>query len=204
MPDRFWLLNETGVESTDWRSKGAEVGGGESKVWKSSCVEGDRAKAQGSLETCPVMWRNLEPHISVHANWQVGDFCFLHGSSQGAGGEEAGGKATQVRGWAGREGWEDTGTRGQGGCPSREAGTGVGSSDQATPLPHQVLARLPADLATKTRPRALEKVTPGIPGPEQTLRESYLQSSAYLAKWLLNHPEQVGNKDQPESTCPLT
>ena len=105
MPDGFWLLKETGVESTDWGSKGAEPGGGASEVWKSSCVGGDRAKARGSLETCLAMWRSLEPHISVHANWQVGDFCFLHESSQGAGGEEAGGKVTQVWGWAGRKGW---------------------------------------------------------------------------------------------------
>lgn len=52
-----------------------------------------------------MMWRSLEPHISAHANWQVRDLYFLHESSQGAGGEEAGGKVTQVWGWAGRQGW---------------------------------------------------------------------------------------------------
>lgn len=105
MPDGFWLLKETGVESTDWGRKGAEPGGGASEVWKSSCVGGDGAKAWGSLETCLAMWRSLEPHISARASWQVGDFCFLHESSQGAGGEEAGGKVTQVWGRAGRKGW---------------------------------------------------------------------------------------------------
>lgn len=97
------------------------VGGGWHRgmeVWKSSCVQGDRAQAQSSLETCLVVKRGLEQHVSIDANWQVGDFCFLRGSSQGAGGEEAGGKATQVWGWTGREGWEDPGMRGQGGHPS--------------------------------------------------------------------------------------
>lgn len=61
------------------------------------------------------MCRGLEPHISVNANWQVRDFCFLHVSSQGAaGGEEAGGKVIQEWEWAERKGWEDTGIRGQG------------------------------------------------------------------------------------------
>lgn len=138
------------------------------------------------------MWRSLESHISVDANWQVGDFCFLYGRSQGAGGEEAGGKVIQVWGWAGRKGWEDTGMRGQEGCPSREAETGVGSSDQATPLAHQVPAGLPVDLSIKTKPRALEQGTPRIPRPEQTLRESVTSnllfiwptcSSAILDRW---------------------
>ena len=132
MPDRFWLLNETGVESTDWRSKGAEVGGGESKVWKSSCVEGDRAKAQGSLETCPVMWRNLEPHISVHANWQVGDFCFLHGSSQ----EQVGRKQVAKRLRCGG---------GQGGRAGRTPGRGAKEAAQVGRLEQvwAVRTRLP-------------------------------------------------------------
>lgn len=65
-----------------------------------------------------MMWRGLEPHIGVDANWQAGYVCFFHGSSQGAGGKEAGGKVTQAWGWAGRKGWEDTGMRGQGGHPS--------------------------------------------------------------------------------------
>lgn len=39
-PDGFWLLNEIGIEGVDWRIKVAEVGRGETKVWKSSCVEG--------------------------------------------------------------------------------------------------------------------------------------------------------------------
>lgn len=75
-----------------------------------------------------------------------------------------------------------------------EAGTGVGSSNQATPP--QVLAGLPVDLSVKARLRALEQVAPGTPGPELTLRERYFQSSAYTAKWPLSHPGQVGNKDQ--------
>ena len=70
----------------EWRSKGAEDGRGESRAGKGSCAEGDRTKAQESLETGRVMWRSLEPHINVDANWQGGDLCFLHGSSQGAGG----------------------------------------------------------------------------------------------------------------------
>lgn len=98
MLDGFWLLNETGVEGADWRNKWVEVGRGETEVWKSSCVEKDRAQAQGSLEPCLVMWRGLEQHIGVDASWQVGDICFLRGSSQGAGGEQAGGKVTQVWG----------------------------------------------------------------------------------------------------------
>lgn len=140
-------------------------------------MQGDRAQAQRSLETCLGMRRGLEQHVSIDANWQVGDFCFLRRSSQGAGGEEAGGKATQVWGWTGREGWEDPGMRGQGGAKEAtqvakgEAGTGVGSSNQATPP--QVLAGLPVDLSVKARLRALEQVAPGIPGPELTLRERY-------------------------------
>lgn len=43
MADGFWLLNETGVERGDWRGKGVEAGRGGTEVWKSSCVEGDRA-----------------------------------------------------------------------------------------------------------------------------------------------------------------
>lgn len=61
IPDGFWLLDETGVEDTDWRSQGSEAGRWETKVWKSSCVERDRTQTQGSLETCLVMWRGLEP-----------------------------------------------------------------------------------------------------------------------------------------------
>ena len=69
MPDGFWLLKETGVESTDWGSKGAEPGGGASEVWKSSCVGGDRAKARGSLETCLAMWRSLGISIIKRTGW---------------------------------------------------------------------------------------------------------------------------------------
>ena len=99
-----------------------------------------------------MMWRSLEPHISAYASWQVGDFCFLHESSQGAGGEEAGGKVTQVWGWAGRQGWGGyPGMRGQGGCPVGRCG----QLRPGSPLPQQVLAGLPADLCTETRPGAL-------------------------------------------------
>lgn len=107
-----------------------------------------------------MMWRGLEQHMGIDANWQVGDFCFLRGSSQGAGGEEAGGKVSQVWGWAGRKGWEKTGMRGQGGTKEAtqvakgEAETGVGSSNQATPP--QILAGMPRDLSVKARLRALE------------------------------------------------
>lgn len=38
--DGFWFFNEIGIEGVDWRIKVAEVGRGEIKVWKSSCVEG--------------------------------------------------------------------------------------------------------------------------------------------------------------------
>lgn len=120
MPDGFLLLSETGAEGVSWRSKGDEVGRGETEVWKSSCVEGDKVQAQGSLRSHLVMWRDLEAHISVDANWQVGDFSLLHGSSQGGDGEEASGKVTQVcwLGGAGRKGREDTEVKGQGGHPS--------------------------------------------------------------------------------------
>lgn len=69
-----------------------------SEIMKSSCVEKDRAQAQGSLEPCLVMWRGLEQHTGVDASWQVADSCFLRGSSQRTGGEQAGGKVTQVWG----------------------------------------------------------------------------------------------------------
>lgn len=60
------------------------------------------------------MWRGLELHRDVDASWQVEDFFSLHGSSQGAGGEEVGGKGTQVCRWVGRKSWEHTGVSGPG------------------------------------------------------------------------------------------
>lgn len=95
IPDGFWLLDETGVEDTDWRSQGSEAGRWETKVWKSSCVERDRTQNSGQFGDLSCDVEGSGTMHGVDANWQVGYFCFFHGSSQEAGGEEAGGKVTQ-------------------------------------------------------------------------------------------------------------
>lgn len=82
MPDGFWLLKETGVEGTDWRSQGAEAGKGETEVWKSSCVERDRAQTQGSLEPCLVMWRGLEPCLVLMPVGRLDSFVSFMGAAR--------------------------------------------------------------------------------------------------------------------------
>lgn len=90
-PDRFWLLAEVGRAAV-WKGRGAGSGQG--------------------------MWRGLEPHRGVDASWQAGDFFFPSWKQPGSRWEEAGGKGTQVWGWAGRKSWEHTGVSGPGGHPS--------------------------------------------------------------------------------------
>lgn len=60
------------------------------------CKRGQSA-GSGRSETCLVMCRGLEAPVDVDDDWKAENVCYLHGSSWGADGEEAGVKGTH--GW---------------------------------------------------------------------------------------------------------